>query len=279
MRIRAHRQRACTRGNGHGRPDKSRPGPFDIRPLGFRPLIRAAPGDRSRGRGGRVLADPLVLPRVVVLLLVAARPVDGDQLAGDLLAMGARPARHLVDADVDLPLGPGPADPARGLRVLEREPLGRQVVGVAHVDHRVVLGLGLGLRLVHDRVHRRRLRRRPAAEQPRALERIASERAESDHRSSLASSASLTASVATIGAAGSPAVLAAARKTSVAAAIASSRPSATTISRAPYRLVPMPEATPSLAATASASSTISSRPKTRLPPGSTPTLHLPRCSM
>src|SRR5580692_9477212 len=90
---------------------KSQPGPFDIRPLVFRPLIRPATGDRSRGRGGRVLADPLVLPGVVVLLLVAAGPVHGDQLAGDLLAVGAGPARRLIGADVDLPLRSGPADP------------------------------------------------------------------------------------------------------------------------------------------------------------------------
>lgn len=70
-------------------PVKSQPGPFGLRALGFRPLIGATAGDRRGGRGGRVLADPLVLPGVVVLLLVAARPVDGDQLAGDLLAMGA----------------------------------------------------------------------------------------------------------------------------------------------------------------------------------------------
>src|SRR3984957_15198267 len=240
--------------SGKCRSIKSQPGPFEIRTLGFRPLIGAATGDRRGGRRGRVLADPLVLPGVVVLLLVAARPVDGDQLAGDLLAVRGRAARHLVGADVHLPLRSGPADPAGRLRVLEREPLGRQVVGVAAVHHRVILRLGRGLRLVHDRVHRRRLRRGPAAEQPGALERIARERAEPDHRSSSASSASLTASVVTIGAAGSPAVRAAATKTSVAAAMASSRLS--------------------LAATASASSTTSSRVKTRSPSASRPTLHL-----
>src|ERR1700722_15290309 len=132
---------------------KSQPGPFEITALGFRPWIGAAPGDRSGGGGGRVLADPLVLPGVVVLLLVAARPVDGDQLAGDLLAVRARPARHLVGADVDLPLRPRPADPAGRPRVPEREPLGGQVLGVADVDHRVVLRLGGRLGVVHDRTH------------------------------------------------------------------------------------------------------------------------------
>jgi DivIVA domain-containing protein len=154
---------------------KSKPRPFPIRFLVPWPLIRVAAGDRGSGRRGRVLADPGVLPGLVVLLLVAARPVDGGQLAGYLLAMGRRPARHLVAADVDLPPRSGAADPARRPRVPEREPLGGQVLGVADVDHRVVLRLGVGLRLVHDRVHRRRLRRRPAAEQPRAFERVAGE--------------------------------------------------------------------------------------------------------
>src|SRR5689334_13757127 len=93
-------------------------------------LIRAAAGHRGGGGRGRVLADPLVLPGVVVLLLVAARPVDGDQLARYLLAVSAGPAGHLVGADVDLPFGARPLDPAGRLRVLEREPLRGQVVGV-----------------------------------------------------------------------------------------------------------------------------------------------------
>jgi hypothetical protein len=49
-------------------------------------LVWSAPGDRTGGRGG-VLADPLVLPCLVVLLIVATRPVDRDELAGDLLAV------------------------------------------------------------------------------------------------------------------------------------------------------------------------------------------------
>src|SRR5690348_5832126 len=210
------------------------------------PLIRAAAGDRGGGGRGRVLADPLVLPRVVVLLLVAARPVDRDQLAGYLLAVGGRPAGHLVGADVDLPLGAGPLDPAGRLRVLEREPFRGQIVGVTDVDDRVVLRLGDRVRLVHDGVDRRDRRRGPAAEQPRAVERVAGERAEPDHRSPLAcpacqasasaasaSSASLIATAATTGAAGSPAVFAAAVNSLVAAAIASSRLSATTSNWAP----------------------------------------------
>src|SRR5580692_6636768 len=47
-------------------------------------LVRAAPSYRAGGRGD-VIADPLVFPGVVVLLVIAARLVDGDQLAGDLL--------------------------------------------------------------------------------------------------------------------------------------------------------------------------------------------------
>jgi pimeloyl-ACP methyl ester carboxylesterase len=92
-------------------------------PLVLGPLVGAAAGDRRRVGCGGVLADPLVLPRVVVLLLVAAWPVDRRQLAGDLLAVRGGAARHLVAGDVHLPLGAGPLDPARGARVLEREPL------------------------------------------------------------------------------------------------------------------------------------------------------------
>ena len=57
-------------------------------------------------------------------------------------------------------------------------------------------------------------------------------------------------------------------------AIASSRLAASTISCAPYRLVPIPVAMPPLAATASASSTTCSRVSTRSPSASIPTLHL-----
>ena len=69
-------------------------------------------------------------------------------------------------------------------------------------------------------------------------------------------------------------VVADSRDDAIAAATASSRLSATTSSRAPYWRVPMPVATPLLAATASASSTTSSRVKTRSPSASMPTLHL-----
>src|SRR5262245_57089804 len=108
------------------------PSPRDVRsPRGTTPtaparggllagaLVGAAAGDRGRGGGGRVLTDPLVLPGVVELLLVAARPVHGGQLAGYLLAVSPRPAGHLVAADVDLPLRACPPDPARRPRVLE----------------------------------------------------------------------------------------------------------------------------------------------------------------
>ena len=49
-------------------------------------LVGASPGDRVRRRRG-VVADPFVFPRLVVLLRVAARAVDRDQLTGDLLAV------------------------------------------------------------------------------------------------------------------------------------------------------------------------------------------------
>src|SRR6185437_7878904 len=86
------------------------------------------------GGGGGGAADPLVLPRLLELLVVAARLVDRGQLPGDLLPVSPAAARHLIGADVHLPPGPGPLDPAVRPRVLEREPLRGQVVGVPHVD-------------------------------------------------------------------------------------------------------------------------------------------------
>ena len=85
---------------------------------------------------------------------------------------------------------------------------------------------------------------------------------------------SLTASVRTTGPGGRPALAAATVNSSVALATASSRLSACTISRAPYRLVPIPLATPPLAATASANSTTCSRVSTAPASASIPTLHL-----
>jgi hypothetical protein len=80
--------------------------------LVFRPLIWTTAGDRRRGRRGRVLTDPLVFPRVVILLFVAARPVDGDKLTGYLLAVRGRAAWHLIGADPDFPPGACPRSPA-----------------------------------------------------------------------------------------------------------------------------------------------------------------------
>src|SRR6185437_16191958 len=159
------------------------------------------------GGGGGGAADPLVLPRLVELLVVAARLVDRGQLSSDLLPVGPPAARHLVGADVDLPLRPGPLGPAVRPRVLEREPLLGQVVGVPHVDDRVLVRLGLRFRFVGDRVDRRGGWGSPAGQQPRALERVPGQRAEPDHPRS--SSSSLTASVRTTGAGGIPAVAAA----------------------------------------------------------------------
>src|SRR5580658_1835877 len=159
--------------------------------------------------------------------------------------------------------------------MLEREPLGAQVVGVAHVDHRVPLWLGVRIGLVHDHVDRRARRRGPPGQHPRSLERVAGQRPEPDHRSSpSASSSSLTASVRTTGPGGRPAFAAAWVNSSVALATASSRLPACTISWAPYRLVPIPLAMPPLAATASASSTTCSRVSTWPASASIPTLHL-----
>src|SRR5262249_30273782 len=76
---------------------------------------------------------------------------------------------------------PGPPHPAVGAGVLEREALGRQVLGVADVDDRVPVGLGVGLGLVEDRVHGGAGRRGPPAQPPRPLERVARPRAQPDH--------------------------------------------------------------------------------------------------
>src|SRR6185437_2653737 len=223
------------------------------------------------GGGGGGAADPLVLPGLIELLVVAARLVDRGKLPGDLLSVGAAAARYLVGADIDPELRAGPLDPAVCPRMLEREPLRTQVVGVPHVDDRVLVRLGLRVRLVGDRVHRRRGRRRPAGHHPGSLEGVPGQRAEPDH--AVASSSSLTASVRTTDPAGSPAWATARVNSVVAAAIASSRLPASTISCAPYLLVPMPVAIPPFTATASASSTTSSRVSTRSPSASIPTLH------
>src|ERR1700721_3128185 len=156
----------------------------------------------------------------------------------------------------------------------ERKAFAAQVVGVADVDDRVLVRLGVRIRLVGDHVYRRRLRWGPAGQHPRSLERVAGQRPEPDHGSASSSSSSLTASVRTTGPGGRPAVAAARVNSSVALATASSWLSACTISRAPYRLVPMPLATPPLAATASASSTTCSLVTTRPASASIPTLHL-----
>ena len=96
------------------------------------------------------------------------------------------------------------------------------------------------------------------------------ERAEPDH----SSSSSLMALAWMTGHSGSPARAAARVNSSVARVSALSRSSASIRSWAPYRLVPTPEAMPPLAATASASSTISSRLISRSPSATTLTLHL-----
>src|SRR5436190_15557753 len=199
--------------------------------------VRAAAGERAGvGRRG-VLADPLVLPGLPVPLGVAPRLVDRGELAGDLLPVPEPAARDLVGADVDLPFRPGPAHPAMGAGVLEREPLGGQVIGVADVDDRVPVGPGLRLGLVADRVHGWPGRRGPPAQQPRPLERVARQRAQPDHppvsSPSPESWSSLTASTRTIGYTGSPALATACANSPVAFSIASSRVTAWTTSWAP----------------------------------------------
>src|SRR6266567_8937351 len=152
------------------RCDEGRPGTGQMgRNLGRCGTVRAAAGDRAGG-GRRVLADPLVLPRLVVLLGVAARLVHRHELTGYLLPVRPAAARHLVRADVYLPPGSGPAHPAVRTRVLKGEALGGEVIAVAHVDDRVPAGPGVWFRLVRDRVDGRGRRRCPPAEQARALE-------------------------------------------------------------------------------------------------------------
>src|SRR5215469_17733842 len=68
--------------------------------------VRGAPGNRARCRR-LVLTDPFVPPRLVVLLVVALRLINGRKLARDLLPVGPVPAGHLIGAHVDLPPGPG----------------------------------------------------------------------------------------------------------------------------------------------------------------------------
>src|SRR6516225_5328251 len=184
--------------------------------------VWGSPGDRARCRR-LVFTDPFVPPRLVVLLVVALGLVDGRELARDLLPVGPIPAGHLVGAHVDLPPGPGALHPAVRPRMLEREALGGQVIGVADVDDRVVAGLGNGIGLVQDRVDGRAGRRSPAAEQPRPLERVPGERAEPDHSKPPTASCSPTASTRTIGEAGSPARATALVNSSVAFPTASSR--------------------------------------------------------
>ena len=58
-----------------------------------------------------------------------------------------------------------------------------QVVGLIDIDHGEVMGFGIRVGSVQDRVHRRPRWRRPAAKDARTLEGIAGERPEPDHAS------------------------------------------------------------------------------------------------
>src|SRR5260370_33409323 len=133
-------------------------------------LVGASPGDRVRRRRG-VVADPLVFPRLVVLLRVAARAVDRDQLTDDLLAVRGAAARDLVGRDVEIPPVTGPAHPARRTRMLEWEALGGQVMAVPHVTDRIPAWPGVRIGPVQDGENGRARRRRPAGEEARALRR------------------------------------------------------------------------------------------------------------
>ena len=133
------------------------------------------------GQLGLICSDPLILPSLVVLHLVAVRVVDGGKLLRDHLAVRSRPPVDLIGADMQLPSRTRPRNPAVRSRVLEWEAGFRHVVGVANVEYCLAVGLGLGIRFVHDGENRWPFRRRPAAEDPWPLERIASERSEADH--------------------------------------------------------------------------------------------------
>src|ERR1700693_3974654 len=74
-------------------------------------------GQAGGGRGS--LADPLVLPGLLVLLVVGTGTVDRGQVPGDCLPVRAAAAGHLVGADVDLPLRSRALDPAMRAGMLE----------------------------------------------------------------------------------------------------------------------------------------------------------------
>ena len=178
-------------------------------------------GGEGAGGGGGVVADPLVLPGPVELLLVAAGPVDRAELLGDLLAVAGQPARHLERRDVDLPLA------ARALR--SSTATGGGGTGAAPATgrrcgrRRSRRRTRRPRRACTSRVHRRHRRDRPARQHPRALERVAGQRAEADHGCpSSSSSSSDSAVIALTGQAGSPARAAASVK--IAGAALQSRP-------------------------------------------------------
>src|SRR5258706_8464423 len=104
-------------------------------------MAGVTPGAERPGCRRRVLADPFVLPRLFVALLVAVRVVDRAEFPHDLFTVGTQPSRYLVRADVDPPPVTCSPDPAWCPGVVERELLGREILGMADVDHRVRLGL------------------------------------------------------------------------------------------------------------------------------------------
>src|SRR5260370_5115818 len=168
-------------------------------------VVGAAPGYRVRRRRG-VVADPFVLPRLVILLRVATWPVDRDQFTGDLLAVRRPAARDLVGRDIDLPPVAGPAHPARRARMLEREALGGQVIALPYVTDRVPARPEVGIGPVQDGEDGRPGPRRPAGEQPWAFARLARRGAQPHPRAPASASFSLTASARTIPPSGSPAL-------------------------------------------------------------------------
>lgn len=127
--------------------------------------------------------NALAVDEIVVEAVVPAPqgvPAGGylklERRVGDFATAGVGRfgTRRLVGADVEgESLLLHPLQPTLGHRVVEREPLTRQVVGMAHVDHPIFLGLGHRIGFVGDGEHCRQRRRRPTGKHTRALEGIA----------------------------------------------------------------------------------------------------------
>lgn len=156
------------------------PLPFCLAFSGGRCVVRA-PLRKRTSQLGLVTADPVIVPCLVIFHFVAVRVVDSGQLLDDLFTVRACPALNFVGADVELPPGASPIDPAVGPGMLERKARLGHVVGVTDVDHRIAVRLVLGIGFVHDGEDSRTAGRGPTAEDSRSLEGVTSKRSEADH--------------------------------------------------------------------------------------------------